>query len=685
MTERENQMPENSTPRTESRFRYWQQDFLASLVVFLVALPLCMGIALACGAPVATGLVTGIIGGIVVGVMSGSPLQVSGPAAGLTVICATVIREQGIPALGIVVLIAGILQLTAGLLRLGQWFRAVSPAVIHGMLSGIGVLILSSQIHVMVDDRPRETGMKNIITIPASIWKGLPLPSLEEPAARHARIELLQRFGQLRDEQAQISRNVARTVTQHGSQELRRREASALARWVPKQQRLVEDFLQLIETYRVSPIAGGDEPRTVSLRGAMLTAKIAMQAALQDLEQPRLETTEQSQEDAVAALGGVLAGLKSHDWAAKVGLLSIALILLWQFFARGRLRLIPAPLLAVLATTLLAWALSLPVLYVEVPHDLRDGLTLPTWTVFQDVGYRQLLVAGLVMAVIASAETLLCASAVDRMHSGPRTQYDRELTAQGIGNMLCGMAGALPMTGVIVRSAANVQAGARTRLSTILHGIWLLAFVVSLQPVLTFLGMTPPPVAALAGILVYTGFKLIDYKGFFRLWRESRSEAMIFLVTLVVIVVEDLLVGVVTGVILSAVKLLVTFSRMEVILSSAPDSQGRPRTTLAISGAATFLRLPQLASKLDQVPPQSDLHIDLQHLNYIDHACLELLMNWAKQHDQTGGKLVIDWDTLHACFGANGNSSGSRPDSRPDANGGRALPTDVETEVSANK
>src|SRR4029079_17039394 len=128
------------------------RDGLASLVVFLVALPLCMGIAIASGAPVAAGLVTGIIGGIVVGILGGAPLQVSGPAAGLTVVCAEVAGEHGLPALGVVVALAGVIQLVAGWCKLGQWFRAVSPAVVHGMLAGIGVLILSSQLHVLVDD-----------------------------------------------------------------------------------------------------------------------------------------------------------------------------------------------------------------------------------------------------------------------------------------------------------------------------------------------------------------------------------------------------------------------------------------------------------------------------------------------------------------------------------------------------
>src|SRR3954466_4539058 len=129
-----------------------RHDFLASVVVFLVALPLCMGIAIASGAPPAAGLITGIVGGLIVAPLAGSPLQVSGPAAGLAVIVFEIVQKQGLAALGAILLLAGAIQLLAGALRLGQWFRAVSPAVIHGMLAGIGILILVSQFHVMLDD-----------------------------------------------------------------------------------------------------------------------------------------------------------------------------------------------------------------------------------------------------------------------------------------------------------------------------------------------------------------------------------------------------------------------------------------------------------------------------------------------------------------------------------------------------
>jgi MFS superfamily sulfate permease-like transporter len=136
--------------------------------VFLVALPLCLGIAIASGAPPALGLITGIIGGLVVGSIAGSPLQVSGPAAGLAVLVFELLQAHGLPMLGVVVLLAGALQLIAGSLKLGQWFRAISPSVIHGMLAGIGVLIFASQFHVMIDDKPRGSGINNLIAIPRS-------------------------------------------------------------------------------------------------------------------------------------------------------------------------------------------------------------------------------------------------------------------------------------------------------------------------------------------------------------------------------------------------------------------------------------------------------------------------------------------------------------------------------------
>src|SRR5919106_1453056 len=147
----------------------FQHDVLASLVVFLVALPLCMGIAVASGAPPGAGLITGIIGGLVVGVLAGCPLQVSGPAAGLSVIVWDLVQTHGAEKLGLIILLGGVIQLAAAWLQIGQWFRAVSPAVVHGMLAGLGALLIAGQFHIMIDDVPKSSGLQNILTIPDAI------------------------------------------------------------------------------------------------------------------------------------------------------------------------------------------------------------------------------------------------------------------------------------------------------------------------------------------------------------------------------------------------------------------------------------------------------------------------------------------------------------------------------------
>jgi len=266
----------------------------------------------------------------------------------------------------------------------------------------------------------------------------------------------------------------------------------------------------------------------------------------------------------------------------------------------------------------------------------------PTLTIFQDYSWTALAGSALVVALIASAETLLCSTAVDQMHSGPRTRYDRELVAQGIGNSVCGLLGALPMTGVIVRSAANVQAGGTTRASAILHGLWLLVFVGLLGFVLRSI-----PIASLAAVLVYIGYKLVNLKQVKELAKYGWGEVVIFFATMIGIVATDLLTGVLVGIGLSAVKLLYKFSHLQANFKTDTKSN---RSVLALEGAATFLRLPRLAAELDRVPGSAELHVDFERLDYIDHACLDLLMNWAKQHEATGGRLVIDWDSLHANF-----------------------------------
>jgi MFS superfamily sulfate permease-like transporter len=329
----------------------------------------------------------------------------------------------------------------------------------------------------------------------------------------------------------------------------------------------------------------------------------------------------------------------THHMAAFIGLLSIVIMAAWKF-APQKVRILPAPLLAVVIATLVSVTFHFPIKRVSVSSDLLSNLNWMTFASLDGLLDPSLLTAGLAVALIASAETLLCATAVDQMHQGPRTNYDRELFAQGVGNSICGLLGALPMTGVIVRSSANLEGGARTRGSAIMHGVWLVASVTMLTPILNAV-----PTTSLAAILVFTGFKLVSPKAVRSLLKYGKSEVAIYAATVAAIVATDLLKGVLFGLALSLVKLIYTFSHLEVSLVINEPKPGQ--STLELKGAATFVRLPKLAAALEQVPTNVRLHVVLDQLDYIDHACIDLLSNWEKQHEATGGEIIIEWDSLH--------------------------------------
>lgn len=536
MADTHNGPPLDTTRRSVGR------DVLASLVVFMVALPLCIGIAQACGLPAETGIVTGVVGGLLVGLFAGSPLQVSGPAAGLIVLIIQFLDDarasgyegaSAVALMGVVVFLAGLLQVAAGALRIGQWFRAVSPAVVGGMLAGIGVTIIAKQFHVMVDDEAPKDIVDALAAIPAAAWKGLSPP------------------------------------------------------------------------------------------------------------------------DAAA----------DHRAAALVGLLTILVLAFWKPVV-GRLRLkslkvIPAAVVAVVLGVVAAEAAGLNIDRVAIGGNILDAFAPIPWPGWEVFTLPLVWKAAVTFAVIASAETLLCAVAVDTMHTGPRTKFDRELAAQGVGNMVCGTLGALPMTGVIVRSAANVEAGATSRLSAVLHGVWLLLFVALLPGMLSRI-----PASALAAILVYTGWKLVNPSGVLQLWRSSRGEAVVFIATAVGIVATDLLAGVVLGVVLSAAKLLWLVSHVSVTRRDEPEHH---RVHLHLKGAGTFIRLPVIAEALEAVPRGQKLHIHLDELQFVDHAVLQLLLTFQRQYEATGGRVFIDWERLQAHFHTPRNKKAPTPSDSAEA------------------
>ncbi|MGC9538795.1 SulP family inorganic anion transporter [Streptomyces sp. UG1] len=478
-----------------TKFPHLRQDFAASLVVFLVAVPLCVGVAVASGVPAELGLVTGIVGGIVTGMMRGSSLQVSGPAAGLTVLVFEAVREFGLPVLGVLVLATGLLQLLMGALKLGRWFRAISVSVVEGMLAGIGLVLIAGQLYSMADAKAPASGLEKIAGLPG-----------------------------------------------------------ALAR-----------------------AAGNTEA----------LASIALGAG------------------------------------------TIAVLVLWKKLPR-QVRTVPGPLAAVGLATLVAAMFSLPVATVEV-KGLLGAVQPPSLSAFGELADVGVLATIVAFTLIASAESLFSAAAVDRLHDGPRTEYNKELMAQGAGNTVCGVLGALPMTAVIVRSSANVQAGAKTKASRVLHGVWLLLFAALLPATLALI-----PIPALAGILIHAGFKLIPFRGIVSLWRGHRGEALILVVTAVSIVAVNMFEGVLIGLALSVAKTAWEAShvKLEVIDKGAGPIQAY------LSGNATFLRLPKILDSLEALPQDRPVELNLSGLHHLDHACLTALENWAERHSSAGTEPV---------------------------------------------
>lgn len=652
-----------------------RSDLASSAVVFLVALPLCMGIAVASGMPVAAGLISGIIGGIVVGYFAGSPLQVSGPAAGLTVLVFDSVQRYGIERIGVIVLAAGALQILMGLLRFGIWFRAVSPAVIHGMLAGIGVLILASQFHVMVDDQPQASGWRNLITIPPAIEKGLPPPALETAEQRSEVRARMQRLSDLHLQQMELVEEVHHALSavapdsaaSDSSMRLPPRSSATSVAGVfspatgvqssptaatstesdesaerDPWQLATAEVLQSLAPRQRAVLDGLRELQKGGGNGTLVTAIAATETALASLEAGRIDTARVELDAAEAAVREVRDTTKHHRWAAAIGMLTIGVLLAWKSFGQKRFPAVAAPLVATAFAAIMANVLQLPVLFVEVPDSLWEEAFFPNLGELAGLLDPTILAVAVQFALIASAETLLCATAVDQLHRGPRTDYDRELIAQGIGNVCCGMLRALPVSGVIVRSSANVVAGAQTRTSTMLHGMWLLLMTVLCASMLRMI-----PTSALAAVLVYTGFKLVDYKTAWRLWQQSRFEAVVFIGTVVGIVAMGLLYGVVFGLLLSVARLLYEFSRLEIEV----EEQGRPKeVTLRLRGNVTFLTLPRLAQALDSVSPEAELRLDVEYVDYFDHACRELLHDWERKNEPFGGKLLIDNDSLAARF-----------------------------------
>lgn len=480
----------------EGPFAGLVRDVPASIVVFLVALPLSLGIAVASGASPMSGLIAATVGGIVVGLFGGAPLQVSGPAAGLTVMVYGYVQQFGLASLGLVVGIAGLLQVAGGLLRIARAAMAISPAVLHAMLAGIGILITLGQVQVLFGSKPKSSAIENLAALPSVL------------------------------------------ADANGS---------------------------------------------------------------------------------AMAIGGV----------------TLAVLLLWPRIGK-KLPFLPGSLVAILVGTFVSLALPGTFAKVEIQGSILDALHLP---VFGEHEFARLLTAGLALAVVASAESLLCAVATDQLHSGKRANLDRELFAQGLGNTVSGLIGGLPVTGVIVRSSANIAAGAKTRWSAVLHGVWMGVFVVAFAGLLQTV-----PMAALAALLVQVGVKLVKWKEIQKV--AAFGDLLVYLVTIGGVVFVNLLWGIGIGFALALVLLLRRISTIGVECVVGEDG-----CDVRVTGNVNFLAVPTLVARLRELPAGSTVRLSFD-VEGIDHAAIEAIRGWRTGYEKSGGRVVktsLDglWRELH--------------------------------------
>lgn len=468
-----------------------KKDFLASVIVFLVAMPLAIGISIACGLPIYCGIISGIIGGIVVGALSGNSLQVSGPAAGLILIVVDIIHNLGLEKLFLIIFVVGLMQILFGFLSLGKWFRAISPAIIQGMLAGIGISIFLSQFHIMLDSKPQNTFIANILDLGRVIY------------------------------------------------------------------------------HSVLPMNGS-----------------------------------------------------AHHLAAMVGLLTICIIVVWDLLPFKKLKAVPSALVAVIIASLFANFMHFDINYIQVGQNFWSEAIFIKPSLFAHILDLKVLISALVITFIASAETLLTSTAIDKMSSKSKTDYDKEIIAQGVGNALSGVVGGLPITGVIVRSAANINADAQTRMSTILHGLWILLFVSFFPAILNYI-----PISSLAAILVYTGYKLVDIQAAKHILKLSKGEFAIYIITLVAILFTNLFEGILAGFFCALIKS--AYKVLKVDIDTEYDEQTNT-ITAKIHGNITFIQLPTLIEALERLPKDKNITLCAERLHYIDHACIDFIKEWEK-------------------------------------------------------
>ncbi len=484
-------------------FKHLNKDFPASIVVFFVAIPLCLGIALASGAPLFSGLIAGIIGGIVVGAISGSSLGVSGPAAGLAAIVLAAITNLGYENLLLAVVIGGVIQIGFGLLKAGIIGYYFPNSVIKGMLTGIGIIIILKQI-------PHFFGYDND---PQGDWA----------------------FFQVDGENT---------------------------------------FSEIFNMFNnISP-------------GATLIAIIGM-----------------------------------------------TILILWEavLSKKGKFfKLVQGPLVAVAAGIVYylitkdseTFAISQDHLVnVPVPDSFDSFVGQFTLPSFEMIGTLQIWITGFTIALVASLETLLCVEATDKLDPHKRTTpTNRELFAQGTGNVMSGMIGGLPITQVIVRSSANIQSGGQTKMSAILHGFLLLISVVIIPNVLNYI-----PLSVLAAILFLVGYKLAKPALFKEMYIKGWKQFIPFMITIIGIVFGDLLIGIGMGLAVGIVVILIKSYQNSYFLHIEKQDDGNHTVKMTLAEEVTFINKGAIIKELNKLEKDSYLVMDVRKSKYLDNDIIEIL------------------------------------------------------------
>ncbi len=507
----------NDERASNSPFAYLSKDLPAGLVVFLVALPLCLGIALASGAPLFSGLLAGIIGGLVVGLLSGSQTSVSGPAAGLTAIVSVQIATLGsFEAFLLAVVIGGLLQIVLGLIRAGELSAFFPSSVIKGLLAAIGVILILKQIpHVLGHDEDPEGEM-----------------SFSQPDEKNTFTEILSVF-----------------------------------------------------------------------QG------------------------------------------EYHLGTAIVGLLCVALLVMWYRTKPLKNSIVPGPLVVVLFGVAMQfisqhlgqkWAIGSKHL-VEIPvaesfDEFKEFLVFPD---FSQWANPSIYIGGVTIAIVASLETLLNLEAVDKLDPEKRVSpANRELLAQGVGNVVAGLIGGLPITSVIVRGSVNISTGAKTKLSAIFHGL-LLLICVGFFPVY----LNHIPLASLAAILLVTGFKLASPSLFREMWAKGHYQFIPFLVTLLAIVFTDLLIGILIGLGVSLLFILNSNLRQP-IRRIVETHLGGDILHIELANQVSFLNRAALSKLFNTAQPGTHLMIDATDTDYIDPDILSLIQDFKNNTSVSRGVTV---------------------------------------------